>query len=90
MITEPPTSKNEGAIWMTGANLNKIAKSIKERTVSVAPRWERILIMRETEKGIQLELNVPELTKTEGKEVYFVRDGRAVPAKFLIAEITEI
>ena len=91
MRTEPPTSTETGAIWVTGQQINDIAACINERTVRINPRWSSIIVLTEKTDGLELEVDVEELLKSYGQDVYFVRDGVAVVGRFLIgADVREV
>ncbi len=60
---------------MTGKDLNQIAQAGNERTLKIAPAWERILRIVERDGMSELELDVDQLLALKGKQVGLCLNG---------------
>ena len=90
-MIDAPKSDTDDPLWFTGKLQNLMAQAITERTLLIATRWSRIIRLTEKkDKGIEMELDVEQLLKEWGEDVYFVRDGVACKAKFLISKDVQI
>ena len=90
-MIDPPKATSDEAAWFTGKLQNEIADAITARTLTVATRWSRIIKLTEKkDAGQEIELDVEQLLKEWGEDVYFVRDGVACKAKFLISKDVQL
>lgn len=89
-MTTPPTIAETGPVWVTGDTLNTLGTAITERTLKIAQRWQRVLRLTEKPEGLELEVDVDQLLKEYGKEIFYVKDGVAVKGRFLTGEATPV
>ena len=87
-MTDFPTATKDGAIWVTGKELNQIAEAGTQRTVTVAAEWRGCLVLTERPDGLELRVDLNVLLQKYGTTFYVVQDGQPAKCQMLAGEVT--